>query len=49
MSSQGFNNCLTAPLMDKFSVLPTLLGAKSSFIGLLLWVVWNNLKLLRNT
>jgi len=61
-------NGLLKPLMNKFGVLPTLLGAKGTFIVLLLWsaplvpvevlyllcgfyawVVWNNLKLIRNT
>jgi len=61
-------NGMLKPLMDKFGVLPTLLGAKGAFIVLLLWaaplvpvvvlyllcgfyawVVWNNLKLIRNT
>jgi len=31
-------NGLLKSLMDRFGVLPTLLGAKSAFIGLLLWV-----------
>ena len=61
-------NGLLKSLMDKFGVLPTLLGAKGAFIGLLLWVaplvpvvvlyllcagycwvVYNNLKLIRNS
>ena len=61
-------NSILKPLMDKFGVLPTLLGAKGVFIVLLLWsaplvpvvvlyllygfyawVIWNNLKLIRNT
>jgi len=61
-------NGLLKPLMDRFGVLPALLGAKGAFIGLLFWVaplvpvvvlyllcgfyswvVWNNLKLIRNT
>ena len=31
-------NGLLKPLMDRFGVLPTLLGAKGAFIGLLFWV-----------
>ena len=61
-------NGLLKPLMDKFGVLPALLGAKGAFIVLLLWaaplvpvvvlyllcagycwVVYNNLKLIRNS